>query len=75
MGIAVLRSEIANSIQQNFGLQLEPSDVEQVLMHEPTVLDKQVVDEVHRMLRSHTLILHRAWLAKPAPICQDRDKK
>lgn len=49
MGIAVLRSEIANSIQQNFGLQLEPSDVEQVLMHEPTVLDKQVVDEVHRM--------------------------
>jgi plasmid segregation protein ParM len=49
LGIAVLRSEIANSIQQNFGLQLDSSDVEQVLLHEPTVLDEKVVEEISRM--------------------------
>jgi plasmid segregation protein ParM len=49
MGIAVLRSEIANSIQQNFGLQLESSDIEQVLMNEPTVLDSEVIHEIKRM--------------------------
>jgi plasmid segregation protein ParM len=44
-----LRSEIANSIQQNFGLQLDSSDVEQVLLHEPTVLDEKVIEEISRM--------------------------
>lgn len=48
-GMAVLRSEISNSIQQNFGLHLDSYDVEQVLMHEPTVLDGKVVDEIFRM--------------------------
>jgi plasmid segregation protein ParM len=49
LGIAVLRSEIANAIQQNYGLQLESSDVEQVLMKEPTVLDAEVIAEIHRL--------------------------
>ena len=48
-GMAVLRSEIANAIQQNHGLQLESSDVEQVLMNEPTVLDEEIVREIHLM--------------------------
>jgi plasmid segregation protein ParM len=49
LGIAVLRSEIANTIQQNYGLQLESSDVEQVLLNEPTVLDEEVIHEIQRM--------------------------
>ena len=48
-GMAVLRSEIANAVQQNHGLQLESSDVEQVLMQEPTVLDDEIVKEIHSM--------------------------
>lgn len=48
-GMAVLRSEIANSIQQSFGFHLDSSDVEQVLMHEATVLEEKVVDEINRM--------------------------
>jgi plasmid segregation protein ParM len=49
LGIAVLRSEIANVIQQNYGLQLESYDVEQILMKEPTVLDAEVVAEIQRL--------------------------
>jgi plasmid segregation protein ParM len=49
LGIAVLRSEIANAIQQNYGLQLESSDVEQILMKEPTVLDAEVIAEIQRL--------------------------
>lgn len=48
-GMAVLRAEISNSIQQNFGFHLESSDVEQVLMREETVLEDAVVAEIHRM--------------------------
>lgn len=48
-GMAVLRAEIANSVQQNFGLHLESSDVEQVLMHEATVLDEEIIAEINRM--------------------------
>lgn len=33
-GMAVLRSEISNAIQQNYGIHLDSSDVEQVLMQE-----------------------------------------
>ena len=32
--LAVLRSEISNAIQQNYGIHLDSSDVEQVLMQE-----------------------------------------
>lgn len=38
-GMAVLRSEISNAIQQNYGIHLDSSDVEQVLMQEETILD------------------------------------
>ena len=48
-GMAVLRAEIANAIQQNFGFHLDSSDVEQVLMREETVLEDAVVAEIHRM--------------------------
>ena len=48
-GMAVLRSEISNAIQQNFGLHLDSSDVEQVLMKEDTVLEPEVVEEITRM--------------------------
>lgn len=44
-GMAILRSEIFNSIQQNYGIHLESSDVEQVLMQEATILDEEVVKE------------------------------
>ncbi len=59
-GMAVLRAEIANSIQQNFGLHLESSDVEQVLMHEATVLDDEVVREINHMANEwFTLIVNK----------------
>lgn len=48
-GMAVLRSEISNAVQQNFGLHLDSSDVEQVLMKEDTVLEPEVVEEITRM--------------------------
>ena len=48
-GMAILRSEIANSIQQNYGIHLESSDVEQVLMQEATILDEEVVREIQKM--------------------------
>ena len=44
-GMAILRSEISNSIQQNYGT----SDVEQVLMQEATILDEEVVREIQKM--------------------------
>lgn len=40
-GMAVLRSEISNAIQQNYGIHLDSSDVEQVLMQEETILDEK----------------------------------
>ena len=59
-GMAVMRSEIANMIQQNFGLHLESCDVEQVLMNEATVLDEKVVKEIHRMADEwFTLIVNK----------------
>ena len=48
-GMAILRSEIANVIQQNFGIHLESSDVEQVLMQEATILDEEVIQEIQKM--------------------------
>ena len=48
-GMAILRSEISNSIQQNYGIHLESSDVEQVLMQETTILDEEVVREIQKM--------------------------
>ena len=47
--MAILRSEIANVIQQNFGIHLESSDVEQVLMQEATILDEEVIREIQKM--------------------------
>jgi len=44
-GMAILRSEISNSIQQNYGT----SDVEQVLMQEATILDEEVVREIQKI--------------------------
>lgn len=48
-GMAVLRAEIANRVQQNFGIQLDSSDVEQVLMQEATILDEAIVNEIRQM--------------------------
>lgn len=48
-GMAILRSEISNSIQQNYGIHLESSDVEQVLMQEATILDEEVVREIQKI--------------------------
>lgn len=48
-GMAILRSEISNVIQQNFGIHLESSDVEQVLMQEATILDEEVIREIKKM--------------------------
>ena len=48
-GMAVLRSEISNAIQQNYGIHLDSSDVEQVLMQEETILDEEVIVEIQRM--------------------------
>ena len=48
-GMAILRSEISNAIQQNYGIHLESSDVEQVLMQEATILDEEVIREVKKM--------------------------
>ena len=48
-GMAILRSEISNSIQQNYGIHLESSDVEQVLMQKATILDEEVVREIQKM--------------------------
>lgn len=50
-GMAILRSEIANVIQQNFGIHLESSDVEQVLMQEATILDEEIIQEIQKMQR------------------------
>lgn len=50
-GMAILRSEISNIIQQNFGIHLESSDVEQVLMQEATILDEEIVCEVQKMAK------------------------
>lgn len=59
-GMAVLRAEIANSIQQNFGLHLDSSDVEQVLMHESTILDEKVVEAInHKADEWFKLIVNR----------------
>lgn len=59
-GMAVLRAEISNSIQQNFGLHLEPCDVEQVLMQEPTVLEDKIIKEIWHMADNWlTLIVNR----------------
>ena len=44
-GMAIIRSEISNSIQQNYGT----SDVEQVLMQEATILDEEVVREIQKI--------------------------
>ena len=46
---AVLRSEISNAIQQNYGIHLDSSDVEQVLMQEETILDEEIILEIQRM--------------------------
>ena len=43
--MAVLRSEISNAIQQNYGIHLDSSDVEQVLMQEETILDEKTTIE------------------------------
>lgn len=48
-GMAVLRSEISNAIQQNYGIHLDSSDVEQVLMQEETILDEKIILEIQRM--------------------------
>ena len=48
-GMAVLRSEISNAIQQNYGIHLDSSDVEQVLMQEETILEEEVIVEIQRM--------------------------
>lgn len=50
-GMAILRSEISNVIQQNFGIHLESSDVEQVLMQEATILDEEIVCEIQKMAK------------------------
>ena len=50
-GMAILRSEISNVIQQNFGIHLEQSDVEQVLMQEATILDEEIVCEIQKMAK------------------------
>ena len=42
-GMAVLRSEISNRIQQNYGIHLDSSDVEQVLMGEETILEEEII--------------------------------
>lgn len=51
-GMAVLRSEISNAIQQNYGIHLDSSDVEQVLMQEETIIDKKIIDEIQKMAES-----------------------
>ena len=48
-GMAVLRSEISNRIQQNYGIHLDSSDVEQVLMGEETILEEEIIKEIYRM--------------------------
>lgn len=48
-GMAVLRSEISNRIQQNYGIHLDSSDVEQVLMGEETILEEEILKEIYRM--------------------------
>ena len=53
-GMAILRSEIANVIQQNFGIHLESSDVEQVLMQEATILDEEIIQEIQKMAEDWT---------------------
>lgn len=45
-GMAVLRSEISNRIQQNYGIHLDSSDVEQVLMGEETILEEEILKEI-----------------------------
>lgn len=53
-GMAILRSEISNAIQQNFGIHLESSDVEQVLMQEATILDEVIIKEIQKMAEDWT---------------------
>lgn len=48
-GIAVLKSEIINRIQQDFGYQLTSDDVEEVLMEGNTVLDDDVICEIQKI--------------------------
>ena len=50
--IVLVRSsqvEISNAIQQNYGMHLDSSDVEQVLMQEETILEEEVIVEIQRM--------------------------
>lgn len=43
------KSAVSNAIQQNYGIHLDSSDVEQVLMQEETILDEEIILEIQRM--------------------------
>lgn len=45
-GIAVMRSEIANAVQQNFGYQLDGDVIEQILRDKKTVLPQEIIEFV-----------------------------
>lgn len=53
-GIAVMRSEIINIIQQDFGFQLDSDTVEQVLMQEENVLPKEIVFRIQEIAKEWT---------------------
>lgn len=48
-GMAVLRAEICNRIQQDFAYQLSSRDVDTVLMKKRTILEKDIIDAIHQM--------------------------
>lgn len=54
-GIAVMRSEIINIIQQDFGFQLDSDTVEQVLMKEENVLPGEIVSRIRELTKEWTL--------------------
>lgn len=50
-GIGVMRSEIINAIQQDYGYQLDHDIVEQVLMGERTVLPEEIIQQIHQLCK------------------------
>ena len=48
-GIAVMKYEIVNRIQQDFGIQIDGDLVEQVLLNEETVLNESVISAIKEM--------------------------
>lgn len=54
LGIAVMRSEIINSIQQDFGYQLDNDVVEEVLLKKNTVLSDKIKCRISEMTKEWT---------------------